>query len=848
MKAATKVVLTLLIALAAVFQSAQASRSYGSRGRSPSREKPTGSDRALSGEFTASSVTRTTSATFKPLRTVPVQKGEFKVDLVVITFPDCETPDPQEVRNSLNSLGGSTTIADYYKDYSQGITWPVLDVYPAVYVAPKPLGYYCRYHVRNNLIGYKSGGDERAKQLREDALKFVMRKGRLSKKGAYTCFVYCKSLKNDPELRERLLRPSYPPKPTPDELARGKIDRLEIYEPKVLWADPLWPNSLPQVEYPADGGTLVHEIGHLLGAPDFYHASEEHDGVEGTPCLNWSYGPTGMAYCRHIYNAFVPVSAYPKIVAPGEYTLSPRSAKFPMTGNDGIAPLGIYVPSTHPNYLFYIEYCKGEKPPVGNSSANGLLVHVINVTMTSPMMGPPDLCYTYRKDDPDLKAAGRGGEAFLMPGDEFSSESNPKAILPNLLPAGIAVKNIRFNDDSTCTFSLEMPKAKVTAADLNFSLLPQTAMVALDSVTPTSFRAELNVRYRGEPLMTEYGFCYGLRKNPTEKTGSLFRLYHRDRYDARIIDLKPGATYYVRSYAKSAKGIRYGENELSITLPPATSQPKGVTLFLPSDRLFANWYYERWYFGERDGFFVSSNPLLAFMAIANYYRVLPGIAPQMKRPGSRQTNQNTGPIDMTRVHCNPSETRPSFRLAEVEKLRTTVEALLKDAGFSQGLFKTDEDLNAKSKTKTSSRYGSSSSRRGVKAPKYGENAAWVEKCAKALKISNPEDVFVSCKSQADLLAQSAKIREWISKSQPVMVVRENDPMRDDLSVIWPLDIAIIDGIGENEGEFHVVYPNGCDRGERSRVSGVMKLDDLLFKTTDAMLMFYRPGEGTVKSR
>ena len=182
MKAATKVVLTLLIALAAVFQSAQASRSYGSRGRSPSREKPTGSDRALSGEFTASSVTRTTSATFKPLRTVPVQKGEFKVDLVVITFPDCELPDPQEVRNSLNSLGGSTTIADYYKDYSQGITWPVLDVYPAVYVAPKPLGYYCRYHVRNNLIGYKSGGDERAKQLREDALKFVMRKGRLSKK------------------------------------------------------------------------------------------------------------------------------------------------------------------------------------------------------------------------------------------------------------------------------------------------------------------------------------------------------------------------------------------------------------------------------------------------------------------------------------------------------------------------------------------------------------------------------------------------------------------------------------------------------------------------------------------
>jgi hypothetical protein len=177
-----------------------------------------------------------------------------------------------------------------------------------------------------------------------------------------------------------------------------------------------------------------------------------------------------------------------------------------------------------------------------------------------------------------------------------------------------------------------------------------------------------------------------------------------------------------------------------------------------------------------------------------------------------------------------------------------VEALLKDAGLSQGVFKTDEDSNAKSKAKSSGRHGSSGSRRGAKAPKYGENAAWVEKCAKALKIPNPEEVFVSCKTEAELLAQAGKIREWISKSQPVMIVRENDPMRDDQSVLWPLDIAIIDGIGENEGEFHVVYPNGCDRGDRSRVSGYMKLGDLLFKTTDAMLMFYRPGAAAGKNR
>ncbi len=840
MNAASRICLTILFAVAAFIQSAAAPRSYASIGRSNQREKPDASKRALPVEFTSSSVTRTTSATFKPVRTVPVQKGEFKVDLVVITFPDCETPDPQEVRNSLNSLGSSTTVADYYKDYSQGITWPVLDVYPTVYVAPKPLGYYCRYHVRNNLIGYKSGGDERAKRLREDALKFVMRNGRLAKKGAYTCFVYCKSLKNDPELRERLLRPSYPPKPTPDELAKGKIDRLEIYEPKVLWADPLWPNSLPQVDYPANGGTLVHEIGHLLGAPDFYHASEEHDGAEGVPCLNWSYGPTGMAYCRYIYNAFLPAAAYSKIAAPGEYTLSPRSDRFPMTGAETKPPLGIFVPSSHPNYLFCIEYAKDEKPPVGSSSANGLLIHIINVTMNSPMMGPPDLCYTYRKGDADRKGLNNGN-AYFGPGDRFDHESDPAAVLPNLLPAGIEITDIRFNENDTCTFRLAMPKVKATAAELNFSLLPQTEMTSLDSATPTSFRAEMNVRYRGEPLMTEYGFCYGLRKNPTEKTGSLFRLYHRDRYDARIIDLKPGATYYVRSYAKSAKGVRYGENELSITLPPASAAPKGVPLFLPSDRLFANWYYERWYFGEKDGFFVSSNPLLAFMAIANYYRVLPGTAPQAARPGSRQVAQRTDAIDMTRIHSNPSETRPAFRMAETEKLRTTTEALLKDAGLLQGRFKTDDDPGANPEGKGLKRYGAAGTRRAAKTPEYGENAAWVGKCAGVLKIPDPENVFISCKTEEELLSRSAMIRGWIAKSQPVMIVRENRTMTEDTSFHWPLDIAIIDGLGEKEGEFHVVYPNGCDRGDESRRSGYVKLSDLLYRTSDAMLMFYRPG-------
>ena len=291
---------------------------------------------------------RTTAKDFAPVRTVPVKRGEFQVDLVIIAFPDCMMPESAEtVRAALTSCKGSYTIADYYKEYSQGIAWPVLAAYPAIYMAPHPSGYYCRHDTFTNLIGFKGDGGARAAKLREDALRFVQSKGGMKKKGDYTCYVYCNRLNNDSDVLEKVIRPLYPPKPSPESLAKGAEDKLKKYKPKVPWRDPLWPNSLPQVTYP--GGALVHEIGHLLGAPDFYHASEEHDGVPGSPSLPWSYGPTGPAYCRFIYNAYVPAEAYPKITKPGEYTLAPRSAKFPFKENEGLPPLGLLVPSAHPN-------------------------------------------------------------------------------------------------------------------------------------------------------------------------------------------------------------------------------------------------------------------------------------------------------------------------------------------------------------------------------------------------------------------------------------------------------------------------------------------------------------------
>ena len=169
-------------AILAVFAAIAAPSKKGEKA-SPAKNR----DADRSAEFRNGTITKTTAATFKPERTTPVQTGEFQVDLVVITFPDCVPPPSVEaVRSALNSIDGSATIADYYKDYSQGITWPVLDVYPAVYTAPQPFGYYCRWDLMKNMIGYKGDGGERARKLRDDALKFVQ-SGLAERRGRSPC-------------------------------------------------------------------------------------------------------------------------------------------------------------------------------------------------------------------------------------------------------------------------------------------------------------------------------------------------------------------------------------------------------------------------------------------------------------------------------------------------------------------------------------------------------------------------------------------------------------------------------------------------------------------------------------
>ncbi len=770
----------LMTCLAAALACAASAAPTSRRSSSASSSRGGGSGSGTShvpAEFRARPAHSQTASAFGPKRLKPVFTGEFVVDVIFITFPDCQDVNIAQAVKDLSRVRGST-IADYYKEYSQGITWPVLRAFARPYLAPHPLGYYCRHNAFSNRIGFGGDGGARAGQLRAEALAaskhFGYLEGSPSGPASVTCYVYCKSL--DEGRVERLLRPKYPKKP-------DGTDEIGMYKPPIPWRDPLWPNSIPQVFYPGDGGTMVHELGHVLGAPDFYHATEKYDGLPGSPSLPWAWGPTGPAYCRYIYQGFLPATSYPMITKSGTYTIAPRAAN-PV----GEKAVGCFVPSAHPNYLFYLEYVKGEKAPIGSPNHEGLLIHVINVTFSSPMMGPPDLCYTYRPNDPYFRAlSGNAGAAFFQEGSRFDRESNPAARLPNLMDAGIEVKNIRFSAEGA-TFDLEIEKTKHSPRELSTSLLPKIALGEVDELLPTSFRARCDVLYRGEPLLTEYGFCYDTASHPTLSRGR-FPLYHRDRFDGRILGLTPGKSYYVRAYAKNANGVTYSAEEKKITLP-ALEVPNEVAPLL-TDHIRGNFYYNRWYFQIKHDVHDTANPLLAFMSLAAYYRALPGYT------------RGKPPFDMTRIHFNPSESRPDFRLAETGALQSRMTRFAEVAGLRRREF----------------------------------GREWEKTFIAALGFRKPPKDMIIPVTEESVTAFSRRIRESITLGQPVMLIRENQIVPPDTNAYYPLDIVLIDGFSD-DATFHMSFPTGSDRGLRK--DGYYKLNEVFDYVVMAKLIFYSP--------
>lgn len=749
--------------------------------------------------------------TFIPKRTKPVFEGAFSVRMVLIDFPDTDMPDLKSFKKkSLNF--GPMTATDYFKEYSQGITWPEFVIagendFPRnVFRAPHPIGYYCEFDFWDNPLGYKNRGEgsKRAKELKEAANRFASKfklpqntpnaRGRAH----VTCHVYATKQKPMKDW-QNLIKPFYGDRKHP--FNRDK-DICEFYKPKIGWSDPLWPNSSVQVTTGDGGGTLVHELGHVLGAPDFYHAPEKFDGLKGNPCLGCAYGPTGPGYCRYIYNAFLNEQNYPTFTKDGRYTLSARK-----TNPAGEKALGAFILSTHPHYIYHLEYVSGEKAPLGNPGKKGLLVHAINVTMNAPYLGGPDMCYTYQLNDPWFRAGGDYAYFGKRHGRmSFSMDSEPSSRLPNLMDGGISFEIVEETDESV-TFDLKVATQQVKGNDYKLSLLPKVSLDKVDELLPGSFRAHCTVKFRGEPLLTDYGFCWDNRPRPRVRDGKYFPLYHRDRYDGRILDLRPRMKYYVRAYARNKYGISYSEEELEIVIPE-----KGPEIVDPllDDSFSGNWTIQRFHQSKTDtsgeGTTVGSMALTTLLKLMTYYRkpfeVNSGSKSRTRsRSRSRSSSNSNGQIDYTRIHTQPNLNRPEFRMDEYYKTVGLADKISRETGMTASKFEEDFDKNF----------------------------------IKAFKLRNPmgsRNGPIEPFKKETIEELTPRIIQSLVNSEPVVIVQK--PMLSS-PIQYGLSWVIIDGVNDKK-QFHLVYPAGKDR-QFNRKSGWYSLETLLDNVKEAKIIW-----------
>jgi hypothetical protein len=398
-------------------------------------------------------------------------------------------------------------------------------------------------------------------------------------------------------------------------------------------------------------------------------------------------------------------------------------------------------------------------------------------------------------------------------------KSEPSSRLPNLQDGGLTLEIIEEDSDGI-TFDLKLTTAQMKANEYKYSTLPKISLLGVSEALPTSFKAECDVLYRGEPLLTDYGFCWDTRPRPTLRSKNSFSLYHRDRYSGRALNLRPKLKYFVRAYARNKNGVTYSKEEYNITLPvmpnPKSSStkvvnkktPEGIYKVAPllGDSFSGNGYINHHYWYKKDtsnkGSTVIGTALTTLMKLAVYYRMPFTVTPVKKKGGRRRSSKSrTVKIDYTRIHTNPSFSRPTFRMTEFIAAMRLSDRMATDTGMTTREFNEDFDKDfAKAYN--------------LKKP-FGSNKGAVEPF-----------------TANDLSALTPRIKYSLIKSEPVVIAQ--DPALSS-PVQYGLSWLIIDGFND-KNQFHLVYPGGKDR-QFKRKSGWYSLEMVLEKVHKARIIW-----------
>ncbi len=763
---------------------------------------------------------------FEPART-PVVTGEFVVGVLNITFKD--TVFPSDVSGAMSTLqrvtdtnleadptGGGKSSAyasavnqeEYFKIYSNDIAWPKITMMPdekSFYADPNFYGYYCEYDRFTNPIGWEEveEGAERVKKMNDNAMRFALKNYRGSKP-RFICYNYITKRPETPaEEVTKALFEFYPGYADIRDESRKNKERIEegaravddtelwkMYAPVCKWGEPAWPNSKMQIHDFA-GGVLAHELGHCLGAPDVYRVGRFNDGIGGEASLLF-YGPTANAFSRFYHHAYIKQENHPTIETSGTYTLHPRHIN--PTGKEAV---GYLFPSNHPHYMYQVEYIHDENGTVGvGSSHQGMLISVINFGLTN-YIGSPDYTYVYRPNDPFFRGVGDKAKCLFGKAHgrtEFNMKTEPSSRLPNLLDGGVSFKNIE-EKNGTLTFDVMIDLKPVTGREYTLSMLPQIRLDEITDIQATSFAMDCTIKFRGEPLKTIYGFCWGTSKNPTIKN-STYALAHRECYRGHAINLTPNTTYYVRAFASNGLGVRYSDEEKTIkTLDGKTQSSKIGPLF--TDRFSNNSYLEYDYGNNTADGYPNYSPVCTLAKLIAYYR------PERFQSLSEK-DQKKSMVDFNQFNWNPGPDHPKPRLEQTD-------------GFFYHLF---SQINA---SKLHEERLEKKLMRGI-----ADVTGFKSKPVLTVLDSSSE------KQVSDL------IKADLSMSRPVLMifVFENEGAHE--LVRW----VLVDGIN-SDGEFHVDIPINSkfliDGNPESMKTDYYTLDKLMlsgYKTSVITSCFY----------
>lgn len=755
---------------------------------------------------------------FEPAKQ-PVVKGEFIVGVVTVTFKESQMPEDIGAGiRSLNMVTGAHNEADpaagskavgnasganmeeYFKTYSNGIAWPKLVAMPdetICYQDPHFYGYYCEYDYWENPLGWKDQkeGGERVEKMNRNALRFAEKSYR-GAKPRFLCYNYITSRPATPATevtdalrqfyenrgadpdRTRMTRPRRKKKNSDQEAAR--FDPWTYYKPVCKWGEPMWANSKIQIDN-FGGGVLAHELGHCLGAPDLYRVGRFNDGIGGDASL-MAYGPTANAFSRFYHHAYIGEKNYPTIKSSGTYTLHPRDID-PKSSE----AIGYLIPSNHPHYMYHVEYVHHENSTVGvGPKPEGMIVSVINFGLSS-YLGSPDFFYVYRPGDPYFQGKGNIGECLFGKSHkrtEFNMTTEPSSRLPNLMDGGVSFTNIE-EHDGTLTFDVAIERHPVTGGAYAKSMLPLVQLEAIRDIQSTSFAMDCAIQFRGEPLITNYGFCWSTSSNPTVRDSN-YSLAHRACFRGHAINLTPDTTYYVRAFATNGVGVRYSDEEKTVKTPPFKTTPTSVgplctDYFSDNPYLFTEFSNEA---PETGDDFVGYGPTCVLAKLIAYYR------PDRFAGGASERGSKAGMVDFNNLGWKPAADDPKMRLAEIE-------------GFFQRIYDQGHELNLHSRH--------------------------VEKdfIRNLVKLTGIRSKPVLSELGPDNMKQvSELIRKDLLQSRPVLIVFSYNEKEFPAPVRW----AIIDGI-DSSGKFHVDFPHKSklflDGGLTDCKSGYSQPDEFL---------------------